>query len=91
MFKIFRGKSVQEVFQKYGKNTNGEQFLALLLGTTEFLDGGQCGVGVERPQDIAKVEGIDFAAAVEVVDGEGEGCPWDKKWFTLDFDPIPRK
>lgn len=55
-----------------------EQFLALLLGTTEFLDGGQCGVRVERPQDIAEVVGVDLAGPVEVVDGEGEGCPWSK-------------
>lgn len=58
------------------KGTNRELLLALLLGTTELLDGGQCGVGVERPQDISDVEGIDLAAAVEVVDREGEGCPW---------------
>lgn len=49
--------------------------LALLLGTTEFLDSGQCRVGVERPQKVAKVEGIDLAVALEIVDGEGEGCP----------------
>lgn len=65
--------------------TNGKELLALLLGATEFLDGGQCRVWVERPQDIAKVEGIDFATAVEVVDGVGEGCPCDWKIFILDL------
>lgn len=52
-----------------------KRLLALLLGAAELLDRGQNGVGVERPQDIAEVEGVDLAAAVKVVDGEGEGCP----------------
>lgn len=67
---VFLGLAVdgKELFKR-------KLLLALLLGTTEFLDGGKCGVGVERPQKVAKVEGIDLAVALEIVDGEGEGCP----------------
>lgn len=55
--------------------THCKRLLALLLSAAELFDGGQYGVGVERPQDITEVEGIDLAAAIEVVNGEGEGCP----------------
>lgn len=57
-------------------NTNCKLFLALFLGAAQFFDGGQCWVGIECPQHIAKIVGIDFAATVKVVDGEGEGCPY---------------
>lgn len=61
--------------RSYIIGTYCKRLLALLLGAAELLDRGQNGVGVERPQDIAEVEGVDLAAAVKVVDGEGEGCP----------------
>lgn len=50
----------------------GQEFLAPLLGASELLDGGQCGVVVECPQYIAEVEGINLVAAVSVEDREYE-------------------
>lgn len=57
-------------------NTYGQEFLAPLLGASELLDGGQCGVVVECPQDIAEVEGINLVAAVSVEDREYERRLW---------------
>lgn len=75
MYAIYKNK-LKDIKLNADKMVNyGEHLLALLLGAAELLDGCQDGVGVERPQDISEVEGVNLAAAVEVVDGEGEGCP----------------
>lgn len=58
------------------KDIYRELFLALLFGAAEFLDGGKGGVGVERPQDVADIICVNLAVTFEVVDGEGEGCPY---------------
>lgn len=55
------------MMMKVMNETHCKELFALLLGAAELFDGRQYGVGIERPQDIAKVVSVNLAATVEVV------------------------
>jgi hypothetical protein len=53
------------------------QLLTLLLGASHLLNDGEGGVEVQPPQDVAYVEGIHVAIAIEVIDRERKVRPWN--------------
>lgn len=53
------------------------QLLTLLLGAADLLNDGEGGIEVEPTQDVAYVKGIHVAISIEVIDREGEVCPWN--------------
>lgn len=48
--------------------------LAPLLRSTQFFYGGICGIQVEGPKYLSKVDSIDDVGAIGIVNGEGEFC-----------------
>ena len=62
---------------KDGQELLNLQFLLiLLLGSTHLLYNSLCRVEVQAPQDVPQVDGINSAAAIEVIDGEGKVSPY---------------
>merc|ERR1712113_328884 len=50
----------------------GQHLLALLLGSSDLLDGLEGGVEVAGTDEVSGVEGVNLAISLEVIDVEGE-------------------